>query len=181
MQEVLKGYLRESELRAQWQAVETAETLEARRAAAWGLGLLLLSPGLPTSELGRLPGGRQARAEQRLGAEAVDRGGRDMEVAAADRGVPDRTGCPLGSGAGTASACAHPYRRATDGLSVGGGDGVRAGQRRIGTPRRGSRQREQRVAWGAGDGPARGGAQAAARKASARPRRRSQTRLQPCR
>ena len=47
MQEVLKEYLREGELAAQWQAVETAATLEAMMAAAWVLAralvLLLMS------------------------------------------------------------------------------------------------------------------------------------------
>jgi hypothetical protein len=47
MQEALKEYLHESELAAQWQAVETAVTLEAMRAAAWVLArarvLLLMS------------------------------------------------------------------------------------------------------------------------------------------
>jgi hypothetical protein len=42
MQDVLKEYLRESELRAQWQAVESAETLEAMMAAAWGLARALV-------------------------------------------------------------------------------------------------------------------------------------------
>jgi hypothetical protein len=46
MQQALKEYLCESGLAAQWQAVETAETLEAMMAAAWvlarALALLLM-------------------------------------------------------------------------------------------------------------------------------------------
>jgi len=113
MQEVLKQYLREGELAQQWRAVETAETLEAMMAAAWVLAralvLLLMSQVLearaaqPVNWPTCKACGRRLRS-QRLGGPAVERCGRDREVAPTHRAlsgrVQDRAGGAIGPGTG---------------------------------------------------------------------------------
>jgi hypothetical protein len=133
MQQALREYLCEGELATHWRAVETAETLEAMMAAAWGLARALVLWMMSEVLAGRAaqpvswpecPVCGERMRSQRLEAAAMDGRAGDREVAQACRalpaGVQDRAGGAPGSGVGSASASAHPCRRAGAGLSVGG-------------------------------------------------------------